>query len=100
MTKSIYMFLILTFYMLSCGQNNSAQNADSTKSKTDTTIVNSASDGKFNRIARYWSGLHDVENIELEKFSEWKTYSKNLDSSFAKLDRRKFAVINNWSKTE
>ncbi|MFM2225860.1 MAG: hypothetical protein RJA07_2062 [Bacteroidota bacterium] len=100
MTKSIYMFLILTFYMLSCGQNNSAQNADSTKSKKDTTIVNSASDGKFNRIARYWSGLHDAENIELEKFSEWKNYSKNLDSSFAKLDRRKFTVINNWSKTE
>jgi hypothetical protein len=86
--------------MLSCGQNNSAQNADSTKSKKDTTIVNSASDGKFNRIARYWSGLHDAENIELEKFSEWKNYSKNLDSSFAKLDRRKFTVINNWSKTE
>jgi hypothetical protein len=100
MKKSIYMFLILIIYLMSCGQNNSAQNSDTTKSNKDTTIVNSASDGKFNRIARYWSGLHDAENIELEKFSEWKTYSKNLDSSFAKLDRKKFAVINNWSKTE
>ncbi|MEN9522618.1 MAG: hypothetical protein RL065_995 [Bacteroidota bacterium] len=91
------MFLILLFYLMSCGQNNSTTNA---VTKKDTTIVNSASDGSFNRIARYWSGLPDKENKELEKFKEWQTYAKSMDSSFARLERKKFSLIYNWSASE
>ena len=98
MNKGFYFFLLTTFYFLSCNQNHSVANNDAVKK--NSTLANSIGDGSFNRIARYWSGLHDSANAGIEKFKEWKKFSTDLDSSFSKLDRKKFTVVDKWATVE
>ncbi len=95
---STYCFLLIAFYLMSCNQNHSVANNDATKK--DSTSTNSIADGCFNHIARYWSGLHDSANLNIEKFKEWKKFSTDLDSSFAKLDRKKFTAVDAWANVE
>ncbi len=83
--------------MLSCSNNHASSKVDA---KIDSTTINSISDGSFNHIARYWSGLHDSANIKIESFKEWKNFHNDLDSSFAKLERKKFATVRTWSGSE
>ena len=98
MKKTIYCFSLLTFYLLSCNQNHSVANNDA--AKKDSIATNSIADGSFNHIARYWSGLHDSANLNIEKFKEWKKFSTDLDSSFSKLDRKKFTAVDAWANVE
>jgi hypothetical protein len=97
MKIKLSIILFFGFYFISCQQNKSVAYDEM---KKDSTASNSIADGSFNHIARYWSGLHDSANTKLEQFKEWKKFSADLDSSFSKLERKKFSVVETWAGTE
>ena len=60
-------------------------------------------DGKLNDLARLIAGL-PVDSSSayayLCRTASWKRFSRNMDSSFAKIDRERFARMRTWRKTE
>ena len=75
--------------------NNKSATASKTDSLANTAPVKPASE---NVIAQFWAGTHD--SIKNANHKEWNKYAASLDSSFSRLTRKKFNVMQNWAQQE
>jgi hypothetical protein len=114
--------LLLAFLGFTACQNQdkSKENTetDTLKVATDTTEIKDSAtakktevhtlpaanvDRKLTDLARVIAGLSVDSSSEyayLTRLPSWKRFAKNMDSSFAKIDRERFAKMRTWRETE
>jgi len=96
MTRLILVaFSSLIFLFQSCQQKQASEDKIKSIKNAPVTKYKLASE---NEIADFWAGTSD--SIKNANHKEWKKYAKTLDSSFHRLERNKFSVMNTWAQTE
>jgi hypothetical protein len=118
-TISLFVFVLL---LASCTNSaeKTSQTADADKkdslnfSKTDSLQADTLSkktetakqatvNKQLNDLARVIAGMPVDSTSEYYRFTKsatWKRFAKNMDSSFAKVDRERFSKMRQWSETE
>ena len=94
--------IFITLAFISCGgnSNDKKDNKDSVKTvKKEPIKVNKA----YTDIAKFISGMKVDEKSELFELSNEvaiKSYSASTDSSWARLEKRRFSQMRTWAETE